>query len=119
MRPKSLQLQAADVAVAFIGGYHPEIGLMARLARDRGYPVQLIAGTNLGTEEFGLIAGPAAEGTIFTDHADPRGRAEAAPVVERFRASVSNQRVTPCTLMPPFKCGRRRPRNPARWSSRR
>ena len=80
-------LQAADVAVAFIGGYHPEIGLMARLARDRGYPVQLMAGTNLGTEEFSLIAGPAAEGTIFTDHADPRRRAEAAPVAERFRAS--------------------------------
>jgi branched-chain amino acid transport system substrate-binding protein len=79
-------LQAADIGVAFIGGYHPEIGLMARLARDRGYPVQLIAGTNLGTEEFRLIAGPAAEGTIFTDHADPRRRAEAAPVVERFRA---------------------------------
>jgi branched-chain amino acid transport system substrate-binding protein len=41
----------------------------------------------MGTEEFGLIAGAAAEGTIFTDHADPRGRAEATPVVERFRAS--------------------------------
>jgi branched-chain amino acid transport system substrate-binding protein len=80
-------LQAADIAVAFIGGYHPEIGLMARLARDRAYPVQLMAGTNLGTEEFSLIAGPAAEGTIFTDHADPRRRAEAAPVAERFRAS--------------------------------
>jgi branched-chain amino acid transport system substrate-binding protein len=80
-------LQAADIAVAFIGGYHPEIGLMARLARDRGYPVQLIAGTNMGTEEFSLIAGPATEGTIFTDHADLRERAEAAPVVERFRAS--------------------------------
>jgi branched-chain amino acid transport system substrate-binding protein len=80
-------LQEAEIAVAFVGGYHPEIGLMARLARDRGYPIQLIAGTNLGTEEFGLIAGPAAVGTIFTDHADPRGRAEAASVVERFRAS--------------------------------
>ena len=79
-------LQAADIAVAFIGGYHREVGLMARLASDRGYPIQLIAGTNLGTEEFGLIAGPAAVGTIFTDHADPRGRAEAAPLVERFRA---------------------------------
>ena len=81
------ELQAANVAVAFIGGYHTEIGLMARLARDRGYPIQLVAGTNMGTEDFALIAGPAAEGTIFTDHADPRGRAEAAPVVERFRAS--------------------------------
>jgi branched-chain amino acid transport system substrate-binding protein len=42
---------------------------------------------SLATEEFGLIAGDAAEGTLFTDPADPRRRAEAAPVVERFRAS--------------------------------
>ena len=113
------ELQAADIAVAFIGGYHTEIALMARAARDRGYPVQLVAGSGLATEEFGLIAGPAAEGTIFTDHADPRGRAEAAPVVERFRASGFEPQGTPCTLMVLFRCGRRRPRKPARWSSRR
>jgi branched-chain amino acid transport system substrate-binding protein len=81
------KLEAAGIAVAFVGGYHPEIGLMARLARDRGYPVQLMAGTNRGTEEYGLIAGPAAEGTIWTDHADPRRYPEAVPVAERFRAS--------------------------------
>jgi branched-chain amino acid transport system substrate-binding protein len=81
------QLQAADIAVAFIGGYHTEIALMARQARDRGYLVQLIAGNSLTTEEFGLLAGPAAEGTLFVDVADPRKRAEAAAVVERFRAS--------------------------------
>ena len=81
------QLQAADIAVAFIGGYHTEIALMARAARDRGYPVQLVAGRSLATEEFGLIAGAAAEGMLFTDPPDPRRRPEAAPVVERFRAS--------------------------------
>jgi branched-chain amino acid transport system substrate-binding protein len=81
------QLQAADIAVVFIGGYATEIALMARAAGDRGYPVQLVAALGLTAEDFGLIAGPAAEGTIFTDHADPRRRAEAAPVVERFRAS--------------------------------
>jgi branched-chain amino acid transport system substrate-binding protein len=80
-------LEAAGVAVAFVGGYHTEIALMARAARDRGYSVQLIAGMSLATEEFGLLAGPAAEGTLFLDLADPRGRVEAAPVVERFRAS--------------------------------
>ena len=42
---------------------------------------------SLATEEFGLIAGPAAEGTLFTFLADPRRNAEAALVVERFRAS--------------------------------
>ena len=81
------QLQAADIAVAFIGGYPAEIALMARAAGDRGYPLQLVSGVGLTTEDFGLIAGPAAEGTLFLDPADPRRSAEAAPVVERFRAS--------------------------------
>jgi branched-chain amino acid transport system substrate-binding protein len=61
------ELQAADIAVVFIGGYHTEIALMARQARDRGYLVQLVTNMNLTTEEFGLIAGPAAEGTLFVD----------------------------------------------------
>lgn len=81
------ELQAADIAVLFVGGYHTEIGLMLRLAHDRGYPVQLVTGTTLATEEFGLIAGEAAEGARFLDVADPRTRADAALVVERFRAS--------------------------------
>jgi branched-chain amino acid transport system substrate-binding protein len=81
------ELQAADIAVVFIGGYHAEVALMARAARDRDYPVQLITSASLTTEDFGVVAGPAAEGVLFIDAADPRGRAEAAPVVERFRAS--------------------------------
>jgi branched-chain amino acid transport system substrate-binding protein len=60
---------------------------MARHARDRGYPVQLLAANSMGTEEFALIAGEATEGMLYTDPPDPRRRAEAAPVVERFRAS--------------------------------
>ena len=101
-------LQAADIAVAFIGGYPTEIALMARAAGDRGYPVQLVAGLGLTGEDFGLVAGAAGEGALFVDVADPRGRAEAAPVV---RAGSGP--------MPPFRCGRRRRRKPARWSSRR
>jgi branched-chain amino acid transport system substrate-binding protein len=45
------ELQAADIAVVFIGGYDNEIALMARAARDRGYAVQLITGTTLASEE--------------------------------------------------------------------
>jgi branched-chain amino acid transport system substrate-binding protein len=81
------QLQAADIAVAFIGGYHTEIALMVRHARDRGYSVQLIAANSMGTEDFALIAGEASEGMLYTDPPDPLRRPEAAPVVERFRAS--------------------------------
>jgi branched-chain amino acid transport system substrate-binding protein len=81
------QLQAANIAAVFIGGYPTEIGLMARGARDRGYPLQLITAVTLASEDFGIIAGTGAEGALFTDPADLRRRAEAAPVIERFRAS--------------------------------
>ena len=70
----------------YVGGYHTEVALMARAARDRGYSVQLVSGDAMATEELGLIAGPAAEGILFTFVADPRRNAEAASVVERFRA---------------------------------
>ena len=81
------KLQAAGIAAVYIGGYHTEIALMAREARERGYAIQLMTGVTLASEDFGLIAGAAAEGAMFTDPPDPRGRAEAGPVVERFRAS--------------------------------
>jgi branched-chain amino acid transport system substrate-binding protein len=81
------QLQASGITVVFIGGYHTEIGLMARLARDRGYPVALVTAVSLASEDFGLIAGTAGDGALFLDVADARRNAEAAPVVERFRAS--------------------------------
>ncbi len=79
-------LQTADIAVLYLGGYHTEAALMVRAARERAYPVQVISGDDTATEAFGLIAGPAAEGTLFTFVADPRRNSEAAEVVERFRA---------------------------------
>ncbi len=79
-------LKIAGVAVAYVGGYHAEVALIVRGARDRGNKVQLISGDALATEEFALIAGPAAEGTLFTFSADPRRNPQAAPAVERFRA---------------------------------
>lgn len=80
-------LQAANIGIVLIGGYHTEVALMVRAARDRGYSVQVLTGVTLATEEFGLIAGDSAEGTLFTDVMDPRGLAEAASVVARFRAA--------------------------------
>jgi branched-chain amino acid transport system substrate-binding protein len=80
-------LQEAGITVCFVGGYHTEIALLARTAHDRGYPLQLVAGLSLASEDFGLLAGEAAEGTLFIEYTDPRGRVEALPVVERFRAA--------------------------------
>src|SRR5262245_503983 len=79
-------LQDADIAVLYVGGYLPEVALMVRAARDRGYSLQVVSGDGMASEDFALIAGSAAEGTLFTFSADPRKAPEAAPVVERFHA---------------------------------
>jgi branched-chain amino acid transport system substrate-binding protein len=80
------KMQAAGVDVFFLGGYHPETGLIFRQAHDRGYDVQLIASSAVATEDFPLIAGPALEGSLMIATADMRTRPEAAEVVARFRA---------------------------------
>lgn len=79
-------LQSVGVGVLLIGGYHTEVALMVRAAGDLHFPLKVITGVTLATEEFGLIAGAAAEGTLFIDPPDPRRRKEAAEIVERFRA---------------------------------
>jgi branched-chain amino acid transport system substrate-binding protein len=80
-------LRAADIHVLYAGGYHTEIALLLRAARDKGYEVQFVSGSGiLATEEFGLIAGDASEGTLFTSFADPRRNTNATEVIERFRA---------------------------------
>jgi branched-chain amino acid transport system substrate-binding protein len=81
------RLQAAGIAVVYLGGLPSEPALMAREARVRNYLVQFVSGDMMASGEFPFIAGPAAEGTLFTFNADPRRNIEAAPVVKRFRAT--------------------------------
>ena len=112
-------LQAADIAASFIGGYHTEIALMARAARDRGYPVQLVAANSLRARSLASLPAlrPKERSSLMSQtRADAPKRRLWSSGSER---QVSSRRVTPCTLMAPFRCGRRRPRKPARWSSRR
>jgi branched-chain amino acid transport system substrate-binding protein len=80
------ELRAADIAAVYVGGYHAEVALMVRTARDQAYAAQFISGDAMATEEFTLLAGSAAEGTLFTFGPDPRRNPEAKDVVERFRA---------------------------------
>ena len=61
------KLQATGVAVLYYGGYPPEAGLIIRQAREQGYDLQLVGGDGVATEDFWMIAGPAAaEGTFVT-----------------------------------------------------
>jgi len=66
-------LRAADIHVLYAGGYHTEIALLLRAARDKGYQVQFVSRSGiLATEEFGLIAGAATPFTSFVDPASER-----------------------------------------------
>ncbi len=54
--------------------------------RDQGLKTVLMAGDALADKEFASITGPAGEGTLFTFGPDPRNKATAKAIVERFKA---------------------------------
>jgi branched-chain amino acid transport system substrate-binding protein len=79
------RLIAAEIDVVYVGGYYQEIGLIIREVREQGSELQLVSGDALATEGFWQVAGPAAEGTLFTFFPDPRLSPVASEVVEQFR----------------------------------
>jgi branched-chain amino acid transport system substrate-binding protein len=81
------RMQAQGIDTVYYGGYAPEAALIIRQARDAGDDLQLIASDGISSEDFWLIAGEAAEGTLMTLYPDARNRPEAADVVARFRAT--------------------------------
>lgn len=79
------RLKAAQVDLVYIGGYHTEVGLMLRQAREAGFNVQFMSGDANATDELGQIAGPAVEGFLFTFGPDPRKNPAAKDMVEALR----------------------------------
>ena len=80
------RLNAENIDVLYVGGYHTEAGLMVRQMREQGMDTQLVSGDALVTDEYWAITGDAGEGTLMTFGPDPRNFETAADVVERFRA---------------------------------
>jgi branched-chain amino acid transport system substrate-binding protein len=80
------KMRTRDVQVLYYAGLRHEAGLLVRQAYDQGYRPQVIAGDGVGGEEFALIAGSAADGTLMTYLASPPATAENALVAERFAA---------------------------------
>jgi branched-chain amino acid transport system substrate-binding protein len=78
------KMQAAGIEVLYYAGYAPEAALLLRRARGRGSELQLVGGDALEVEDFGLIAGPASEGTLFTSPAAPPERPETARLAKRL-----------------------------------
>jgi branched-chain amino acid transport system substrate-binding protein len=78
------RLKQAGAEVAYIGGYHPEIGLIARQAKEQGLKLQIVGADALDTAEYWQVSGDAGEGTLFTYGSDPSKRPTAAAVVKEF-----------------------------------
>ena len=58
------RLKQAGIEVVYFGGYHTEIGLIVRQAREQGLKATLMGGDALVTaKEFWQITGPAGEGS--------------------------------------------------------
>jgi branched-chain amino acid transport system substrate-binding protein len=64
------QLRAADIDVAYIGGYGPDAARIVRVLRERGDRLRLVGGHALGMAEFWELAGAAGAGTVFTGRTD-------------------------------------------------
>ncbi len=78
------KMQARGIEVLYYGGLRQDAGLILRQAHDRGYKLQMVAGDGIGGEDFALIAGPAADGTLFTHAPIPMADSEASRLAQRF-----------------------------------
>jgi len=81
------KMKDAGVEAIYIGGYHPEEGVIARQMAEQGLKAQIISGDSMNILEFWTIAGTAGEGLIFTFNPEPRNIPEAKALVEKFKAS--------------------------------
>ncbi|MBX6368185.1 MAG: branched-chain amino acid ABC transporter substrate-binding protein [Rhodospirillales bacterium] len=79
------KLKRAGIELVYVGGYHTEVGLMLRQAKDQGFEAQFMSGDANATDELGKIAGAAANGFLFTFGRDARKFPSAKAVVEDFR----------------------------------
>ncbi|WP_374379392.1 branched-chain amino acid ABC transporter substrate-binding protein [Dongia sp.] len=80
------KLKDAKIDAVYIGGYHNDVGLMVRQAREQGFEAAFISADALNTAEFWSISGPAGEGLRYSDGASAVNLDSAKDVVASFRA---------------------------------
>jgi branched-chain amino acid transport system substrate-binding protein len=80
------KLRAAKPDLIYWGGLHDTGGLILRQMRDGGLKAPFMGADGIASDEFAVIAGPGAEGSLMTYGPDPRKRPVAKAVVEKFRA---------------------------------
>lgn len=78
-----IKQRSADVLL--LAGFPTEAGLIVRQMKEQGLTTQVIVGDALTSDQFWLIAGDRAEGTLMSFTVDPRKNPQAKDVVAAFR----------------------------------
>jgi branched-chain amino acid transport system substrate-binding protein len=79
------KLKAAKPDLIYWGGLHDAGGLILKQMRDGGLKAPMMGGDGITDDEFAVIAGPGAEGTLMTFSPDPRKNPANKEIVEVFR----------------------------------
>ncbi|MHA7772173.1 branched-chain amino acid ABC transporter substrate-binding protein [Roseibium sp. M-1] len=78
------QMRLENIDVVFLGGYHPEAGLIMLEIDRQALGADLVGGDALMTEEYWSVTGEAGNGTLLTYPEVPRERPEAVGLVARM-----------------------------------
>jgi branched-chain amino acid transport system substrate-binding protein len=79
------KLKQAKIDAVYVGGYHDDIGLLVRQAREQGFAGAFAGADALNTSEFWRIAGQAADGMRYSDASSQVNLVSAKSAVEKFR----------------------------------
>jgi branched-chain amino acid transport system substrate-binding protein len=79
------KLKQADVDYVYYGGYHPELGLILRQARQAHLDAKFMGPEGVGNKDINTIAGEAAEGLLVTLPPSFDQKAENQSLVKAFK----------------------------------
>lgn len=80
------RIKQANVDFVYYGGYHPELGLILRQARQAGVSSKFMGPEGVGNRDINTIAGDAAEGLLVTLPPSFDEKAENQELVAAFEA---------------------------------
>jgi len=79
------KIKAANADLVYWGGLHDTGGLILRQLRAQGVKATFMGADGITDDEFAVIAGPGAEGTLMTFSPDPRTNPANWQIIEVFR----------------------------------
>ncbi len=79
------KMKAAGIDFVYFGGYHPEMGLLLRQAKEQGFNAGFMGTEGIANNQLAAVAGPAAEGVYMTQAANFAHDPSNAELVKTFK----------------------------------